>query len=86
MIHVPGYDDALAFTVRPPVRLLILGAGLDAVSIQEVMAMFPDNTDDSKRIAITGAPFSGKTTFIERLVNSGEYKNKVVYLPFFMQY
>ncbi len=33
LIHVPGYDDALAFTVRPPVRLLILGAGLDAVPL-----------------------------------------------------
>jgi len=32
-INVPGYDDALTFTVRPPVRLIILGAGLDAVPL-----------------------------------------------------
>lgn len=32
-IHVPGDEDVLTFTVRPPVRLLVLGAGLDAVPL-----------------------------------------------------
>jgi len=32
-INIPGEDDVLTFTVRPPVRLLVLGAGLDAVPL-----------------------------------------------------